>query len=63
MSKILRGWRQLHNEELYNMYSSPNLIRMMKARRIRGAGHVARIGKKKKNAYRVLVGCQMERDY
>jgi hypothetical protein len=34
-------WRRLHNEELYAMYSSPNIIRMMKSRRMRWAGHVA----------------------
>jgi hypothetical protein len=37
-------WRKLHNEELHNLYSSPNIIRMIKSRRIRGAGHVAQMG-------------------
>jgi hypothetical protein len=36
--------RKLHNEELHNFYSSPNIIRMMKSRRIRWAGHLARMG-------------------
>jgi hypothetical protein len=37
-------WRKLRNEELHNLYSTPNIIRMIKSRRIRWAGHVARIG-------------------
>jgi hypothetical protein len=44
------GWRKLHNEELRNLYSSPSIIRMIKSRRMRCAGHVARIGEKR-NAY------------
>jgi hypothetical protein len=47
--------RRLHNEELYDLYSSPNIIRVIKSRRIRWAGHVARIGDRR-CAYRVLVG-------
>jgi hypothetical protein len=35
------GWRKLHNEELRDLYSSPNIVRMMKSRRMRWAGHVA----------------------
>jgi hypothetical protein len=46
------GWRELHNQILHNLYSSPN--RMIKSRRMRCTGHVARIGKKG-NAYRILV--------
>jgi hypothetical protein len=42
--KVTGGWRKLHNEELYNLYSSPNIIRM-KSRRMRWAGHVARMGR------------------
>jgi hypothetical protein len=49
------GWRKLHNEELHNLYSSPCIIRMIKSRRMRGAGHVARMGEKR-DAYRILVG-------
>jgi hypothetical protein len=45
------GWRKLHNEELY---SSPSIIRMIKSRRMRLAGHVVRMGEKK-NGYRILV--------
>jgi hypothetical protein len=48
------GWRKLHNEELHNLYSSPSIIRIMKSRRMRWAGHVARMGEKR-NAYRILV--------
>jgi hypothetical protein len=52
---VTGGWRKLHNEELHNLYSSPNIIRMRKSRRMRLAGHVARMGEKR-NAYRILVG-------
>jgi hypothetical protein len=40
-----RAWRKLHNEELHNLYSSPRIIRMIKSRRMRWAGHVARMGR------------------
>jgi hypothetical protein len=46
---------KLHNEELHNLYSSPSIIRMIKSRRMRWAGHVTRMGEKRK-AYRILVG-------
>jgi hypothetical protein len=39
-------WRKLHNEELHNLYSSPSIIRMIKSRRMRWAGHVARMGQR-----------------
>jgi hypothetical protein len=48
-------WRKLHNEELHNLYSSPNIIRMIKSRRMRWARHVARMGEKR-NAYGIFVG-------
>jgi hypothetical protein len=48
-------WRRLHNEELNDLYSSPNIIRVIKSRRMRGAGHVARMGEGR-SAYRILVG-------
>jgi hypothetical protein len=38
------SWRKLHNDELHSLYSSPNIVRMIKSRRIRLAGHVARMG-------------------
>jgi hypothetical protein len=47
--------RKLHNEELHNFYSSPNIIRTIKSRRMRWTGHVARMGEKT-NAYKILVG-------
>jgi hypothetical protein len=39
--EVTGGWRELHNEELHNFYSSPSIIRMIKSRRMRLAGHVA----------------------
>jgi hypothetical protein len=48
-------WRRLHNKELYALYSSPNIIRVMKSRKLRWAGHVARMGERR-GAYRALVG-------
>jgi hypothetical protein len=51
---------RLHNEELYALYSSPNIIRVMKSRRLRWAGHVART-EEKRGAYRALVGKPEER--
>jgi hypothetical protein len=53
--EVIGGWRKLHNEELHNLYCSPSIIRIMKSRRMRWAGHVARMGEKR-NAYRILVG-------
>jgi hypothetical protein len=52
---VTGGWRKLHNEELPHLYSSPSIIRIIKSRRVRWAGHVARMGEKR-NAYRLLVG-------
>jgi hypothetical protein len=52
--EVTGGWRKLHNEELHDLYSSPSIIRIIKARRMRWAGQVARLGEKK-NAYRLLV--------
>jgi hypothetical protein len=40
------AWRKLHNKELHDLYSSPNIIRIIKPRRMRWAGHVARMGKR-----------------
>jgi len=47
--------RRLHNEELNDLYSSPNIVRVIKSRRMRWAGHVARMGEERA-VYRVLVG-------
>jgi hypothetical protein len=52
---VTRGWRKLHNEELHNLHSSPSIIRIIKSRRMRWAGHVARMGEKR-NVYSLLVG-------
>jgi hypothetical protein len=52
---VTGGWRKLHNEELHNFYSSPGIIRIIKSRKMRWAGHVARMGEKR-NVYRLLVG-------
>jgi hypothetical protein len=41
--EVTGGWRKLHNEELHNLYSSPSIIRMTKLRRMRWAGHIARM--------------------
>jgi hypothetical protein len=49
------SWRKLLNDELHDVYSSPNIVRVIKSRRMRWAGHVARIGEGR-GAYRVLVG-------
>jgi hypothetical protein len=39
-----RSWRKLHNDQLHSLYSSPNIVRVIKSRRMRWAGHVARMG-------------------
>jgi hypothetical protein len=49
------SWRKLHNDELHDLYSSPNIVRVIKSRRMRWAGHVARMGEWR-SAYIVLVG-------
>jgi hypothetical protein len=53
--EVTGDWRKLHNEELRNLYSSPKVVRMIKSRRMRWAGHVPRM-REKKNAYMLLVG-------
>jgi hypothetical protein len=52
--EVMGGWRELHYEELHNLYGSPSIIRIIKSRRMRWAGLVARMGKK--ISYRILVG-------
>jgi hypothetical protein len=49
------SWRKLHNDELHNLYSSPKIVRVMKPRRMKWAGHVARMGEGR-SVYAVLVG-------
>jgi hypothetical protein len=53
--EVMGEWRKLHNEELHNLYSSPDIIRQVKSRQMRWAGHVARMGEERK-MYKVLVG-------
>jgi hypothetical protein len=54
-SEATGEWRKLHNEELSSLYSSPNIIRVIKSRRMEWVGHVARIDERR-YAYRFLVG-------
>jgi len=53
--EVTGEWRRLHNEELNELYSSPNIVRVIKSRRMRWAGHVASMGEVR-GVYRVLVG-------
>ena len=53
--EVTEEWRRLHSEELNDLYSSPNIVRVMKWRRMGWVGHVARMGEER-GAYRVLVG-------
>jgi hypothetical protein len=54
-NEVTGEWRKLHNEELRGLYSSPSIIRIIKSRMMRWAGHVARMGEKR-IAFRLLVG-------
>jgi hypothetical protein len=49
------SWKKLHNDELHNLYSSHNIVRVIKSRRMRWAGHLARMGEGR-GVYRILVG-------
>jgi len=53
--EVTGEWRKQHNEEINGLYSSPNIVRVIKSRRKRWAGHVERMGEKR-GVYRVLVG-------
>jgi hypothetical protein len=53
--EVTGGWRKLHNEELHGLYSSPSIIRVIKARRMRWGWHMARMGEVR-GAYNILVG-------
>jgi hypothetical protein len=55
------GWRKLHNEELHNLYSSPNIIRMVKSKKMKWAGHVART--ERREIHMVQWESQEERDH
>ena len=54
-NEVAREWRKLHKEKLNDLYSSPSIFRVIKSRRMRWAGHVARMGDSRV-VYRVLVG-------
>ena len=56
--EVTGEWKRLHNEELYALYSSPDIIPVVKSRRLKLAEHVARMGERR-GAYRVLVGKPM----
>jgi hypothetical protein len=60
--KVDGSWRKLHNDELHSLYSSPNIVRVIKSRRMRWAGHVARIGEVK-GVYRLWLGGPKARDH
>jgi hypothetical protein len=53
--EVTGGWRKLHNEELHGLYSSPGIVKMIKARRMRWAVHVARM-MEMRGVYNILVG-------
>ena len=53
--EVTGEWRKLHNEELNDLYSSHNIVRAIKSRRMRWAGHVARL-RERRGVYRILVG-------
>jgi hypothetical protein len=61
-NEVKGDWRKLHNEELHNLYISPNIIRMNKSRSMSRAGHVARMGEREMNIGYWLES-QKERDH
>jgi hypothetical protein len=60
--EMTEGWRKLLNEELHGLYSSPSIVRVIKATSMRWAGHVARMGEVR-GAYNILVGRPEGRSY
>ena len=57
--EVTGEWRKLNNEELNGLYSSPNIVRVIKSRAMRRVGHVARVGERR-GAYRVVVGREID---
>jgi len=53
--EVAGGWGRLHNEEFHSLYASPNVVMVIKSRRIKWAGHVALMGEMR-NAYNILIG-------
>jgi hypothetical protein len=62
MDEVTGEWKKLHNKEHHDLYFSPSIIKIIKSRRMRLAGHIARMGEKR-NSYRLLVGNQRESDH
>jgi len=60
--EVIGEWRKLHNEELNDLYCSPNIARVINSRRMRWAGQSARMGERR-GAYRVWWGILRERDH
>jgi hypothetical protein len=60
--EVTGEWRKLHNKELRDLYSAPSIIRIIKSRRMRWEGQVARMGENR-NAYRLLVGKSEEKNH
>jgi hypothetical protein len=54
VEKVAGGWRKLHNEGLHNLYSSLNIIRVIKSKKMRGVGHIEYIGEMR-NTYKIVV--------
>jgi hypothetical protein len=60
--EVVGGWRRLHNEMLHNLYTSPNIIRLITSRKIRGASHIAHMVEMR-NAYKISVGKRKGRNH
>jgi hypothetical protein len=52
--EVAGSWRRLHHEELHNLYASPNIVRVVKSRKVRSTGHAARMGEMR-NTYKILI--------